>query len=74
MDFDVSEASLRADMVAKNEYFMQKYKDYTRFIGNNSEEAEESDENIDDGGGYMSFVHTVFKLLYTIIIYVHIYR
>ena len=49
MDFERSEASLREDMAAKNEYFMQKYKDYTRFIGNSSDEARESEEN---EGGY----------------------
>ena len=37
-------------MAAKNEYLKQKYKDYTRFIGNSSEEAEESERNNDDGG------------------------
>ena len=34
MDFERSEASLREDMAEKNEYFMQQYKNYNRFIGN----------------------------------------
>ena len=50
MDFEKSEETLREDMVAKNENFMQKYKDYTRFKGNSTEEAEESEENNDEGG------------------------
>ena len=37
-------------MAPKNEYFKQIYKDYTRFIGNSSEEAEESEKNNEDGG------------------------
>ena len=53
MDFERSEASLREDMAAKNEYFMQKYKDYTRFIGNSSDEDGESEEN---EGGYTSYI------------------
>ena len=50
LDFERSEATLREDMAAKNEYFKQKYKDYTRFIGNSIEEAQESEINNDDGG------------------------
>ena len=50
-------------MAAKNEYFMQKYKDYTRFMGNSSEEAEESEENNDDGGYICS---TFYILLFLI--------
>ena len=37
-------------MAAKNDIFMEKYKSYTRLIGNVSEESEESDENSVDGG------------------------
>ena len=66
MDFDVSEASLRVDMAAKNENFKQKYKDYTRFIGNSSEEAEEPEENVDCG--CKSVVHIFLN------IHIHIYR
>ena len=50
MDYEKSNATLREDMAAKNENFMQKYKDYTRFKGNSTEEAEESEENNDEGG------------------------
>ena len=50
LDFERSKATLRVDMAAKNVYFKQKYKDYTRFNGNSSEEAEESERNNDDGG------------------------
>ena len=37
-------------MAAKNQHFMQIYKDYTRFIGNSSEESEESEDNGGIGG------------------------
>ena len=63
LDFEQSEAKLREDMAAKNEYFMQKYKEYTRFMGNSSEEAEESEENNDDGGYICS---TFYILLFLI--------
>ena len=40
MDFERSEVNLRKDMAAKNEYFMRKYKHYTRFTGNQNKEEE----------------------------------
>ena len=57
LDFENSDANLRVDMIAKNDYFMQKYKDYTRLIGNSSEDAEESEEDIDIGG-YQYVLHS----------------
>ena len=60
LDFERSEANLREDMAAKNDYFMQKYKDYTRLIGNSSEDAEESEEGI-NGGGYTYVVFSYRK-------------
>ena len=50
LDFERSETNLRDDMAAKNDIFMEKYKSYTRLLGNVSEESEESEENSVDGG------------------------
>ena len=32
LDFERSEASLRDDMTVKNQYFLEKYRNYTRFF------------------------------------------
>ena len=44
-------------MIAKNDYFMQKYNDYTRSIGNSGEDAEE-DDNDDGGYTYIYVIHS----------------
>ena len=48
LDFERSEEKLREDMVAKNAYFMQKYKEYTRTIGDSGNKGKE-DNDEDEG-------------------------
>ena len=64
MDFERSEVNLRKDMAAKNEYLMQKYKDYTRFIGNSSKDYREKNKGkekeeveVENEGLYVKYLH-----------------